>query len=205
MSDLGLWICVIALILGGGLLALIPLFSDTPSLWISAAEAGVIFFGTGFLIGFIRPRRWWIAAFAAWPGVLMLIGATLSERGFRDAPVLTVMLSEGAVEVIPTVLPSPKVRLVQRNRGDLIHEIALARVRNAEELDQVRAGRAPAGLRWGYSFRPLAAGEESTADLGAGVLRPGFYAIGCRRATDGGIPHLELGEIALVEVERGRE
>lgn len=121
MREVARWAGVVVLIIASGFVGLIPLFSDSPSIWINIVEIVVIFFAAGLLIGFLHPRQWWVAGFAAWPGFLLLAAGLLSDRQFRDAPVLTVSVGDGYIRTASDTIYVSDIRLVQRNGGSRIH------------------------------------------------------------------------------------
>lgn len=110
-----------------GSLGLIPLFSDSPTLWINVAELVLIFFGFGLLIGWLHPRRWWVAGFAAWSGLGILAAGLVTERQFRDAPVLTVWVGDGHIRTAPYEVEAQRFTLHLRNEGRQVHELQVFR------------------------------------------------------------------------------
>lgn len=196
-------VAVAALAIGLGFVGLSLLFSD-----LGPGESGLgrilltgaFFFFSGLVIGYVAPRRWWLAGLTAWGGVLLGAAGLVSGGPRTDAvAVVQAVVVEGELGLGPATVPAGELVIQQINQGTTLHELALFELAS----DAVLADAVSAADGLGeplIRLVPVEPGLSSSA-LFRGLLRPGRYAIACIQTHADGTPHYVRGEAAQLDVE----
>lgn len=139
--------------------------------------AAAFFAISGFVVGFVDPRRWALSGVLAWATVLGGVCSLLAVPPPGDSRVVEVSVRDGKLELSSATIDRGTLTIRMTNQGSEDHHLAVVAIEKDEDLEQLRQGRLTSFVPRA-TFKRLAPGESYSAVMGD-YFQPGRYALVC--------------------------
>jgi len=201
-------IIVIVLVIIVGMWELSLSFSDLgPNETIFERIGGVVLvlFIVGIIIGFLYPKRWYLAGLSAWSiiigGTFILVFGPLSPKEIsEEGRTIQIKISEGHIQLSPTFIKAGGLYVDYINEGIEEHELAFFDYPKEVDINQMTFDDFK-NRQMRASLRPLSKGEKDFARFTGNYFGVGQYVIICLKQRHEGISHISNGEIVILTIE----
>ncbi len=201
-------IIVFALIIIVSIFQVSSLFSDLgpgETFFVRFFIAALVLIIAGMIIGYLYPKRWYLAGLTACAPVIVgiLIFLTLPREPIEipeGAQTLRISISKGKINLSIVNLKSGAFYVEQVNEGIEEHELAFLVYSKDQDITQMRLDNINYE-KMKLSLRPLSPGLTDVNHISGDYFGTGKYIVLCLKRTQDDKSHLSLGEIKEFTIE----
>ena len=164
--------------------------------------AVLVIFVAGLIIGYLYPKRWYLAGLSAWSliifGTLALLTPPIEIP--EGVQTIRIKISEGQIRLSPPSIKVGGFYVEYINEGIEEHELAFFVYPKDGDITQMTLDNFN-NERIKASLKPLRPGVTDVARFDGNYFEAGQYIILCLKRTQDGTSHISHGEIKEFTVE----